>query len=156
MFLLKKLGILLLCLFIPLFTGGLAGALTASGSSTYEALNRPALSPPGWVFPAVWILLYTLMGLSAYVAVTRGTGSGKAWKILYAVTLVLNFVWPFLFFKAKAFLFSFLWILLMWAVGFVLTRELWVKQKAAGVLFLPYMVWISFAAYLSYGVAMLN
>lgn len=152
----KKLGILLLCLFIPLFTGGLAGALTASGSSTYEALNRPALSPPGWVFPAVWILLYTLMGLSTYVAVTRGTGSGKAWKILYAVTLVLNFVWPFLFFKAKAFLFSFLWILLMWAVGFVLTRELWVKQKVAGVLFLPYMVWISFAAYLSYGVAMLN
>lgn len=152
----KKLGILLLCLFIPLFTGGLAGALTASGAGMYKTIDRPPLSPPGWIFPAVWILLYTLMGFATYLTVTSAGSRGKMWKILYVITLVLNFVWPFLFFKARAFMFSFLWILLMWAVGFVLTRELWIRRTAAGVLFLPYMAWISFAAYLCYGVAMLN
>ena len=156
MYVLKKLGILLLCLFIPLFTGGLAGLLTASDGGMYETIDRPPLSPPGWLFPVGWIILYTLMGLATYIAVTRGKGRSTLWMVLYGITIALNFVWPFLFFKARAFMLSFLWILLMWAVGFVLTRELWLKQKAAGVLLLPYMAWLSFAAYLCYGIATLN
>ncbi len=151
----KKLGILLLCLFIPLFVGGLAGALTAAGSGLYQGIALPAAAPPGWVFPAVWTLLYTLMGLSSYFAYTSGC-KGKLWRVLYGITLALNFVWPFLFFKWQAFMLSFLVILLMWAVGFVLTREFWVCRPAAGILFLPYMAWLTFAAYLCYGVARLN
>ncbi len=151
----KKLGILLLCLFVPLFVGGLAGILTAGGGM-YEGLEKPALSPPGWIFPLVWTVIYALMGFSCYLTLMSPSPKGKLWKGLYIATLALNFVWPFLFFTFRAFLFSFLWILAMWAVGFVLTREFFVRSKWAGILFLPYMVWITFAAYLNYGVAMLN
>jgi len=152
---LKKLGVLLLCLFVPLFVGGLAGGLTA-GSGMYEGLEKPAFSPPGWIFPLVWTVLYALMGLSCYLTLMSPYPKGKLWRGLYIATLALNFVWPFLFFTFRAFLFSFLWILVMWAVGFVLTREFFTRSKWAGVLFLPYMVWITFAAYLNYGIAMLN
>lgn len=151
----KKLGVLLLSLFVPLFSGGLAGGLT-SGSGLYEALVKPSFSPPGWVFPLAWTLLYALMGLACYFTFTSGKAKGKLWRIMYVGTLALNFVWPFLFFTFRAYLFSFLWILVMWGVGFVLTREFFVRSKAAGILFSFYMVWITYAAYLCYGVAMLN
>ena len=152
----KRLFTLLVCLFIPLFIGGLAGGLTAASAGLYQNIALPALSPPGWVFPAVWTLLYTLIGLSSYFAYTSPKGKAKLWRTLYAITLALNFVWPFLFFKWQLYMLSFLVILLMWAVGFVLTREFWVCRPAAGILFLPYMAWLTFAAYLCYGVAMLN
>lgn len=152
----KRLFVLLVCLFIPLFIGGLAGGLTVAGSGLYQNIALPDLAPPGWVFPAVWTALYTLMGLSSYFAYTSLTGKSRLWKVLYAITLALNFIWPFLFFKWRVFMLSFLVILLMWAVGFVLTREFWARRPIAGILFLPYMGWLSFAAYLCYGVAMLN
>ena len=152
----KRLFVLLVCLFIPLFVGGLAGGLTAAGSGLYQNIALPAYAPPGWVFPAVWTALYTLIGLSSYFAYTSPTGKSRLWRILYITTLLLNFVWPFLFFKWQAYLLSFFVIILMWAVGFVLTREFWARRPLAGILFLPYMGWLSFAAYLCYGVAMLN
>ena len=152
----KRLFVLLVCLFIPLFIGGLAGGLTVAGSGLYQNIALPDFAPPGWVFPAVWTALYTLMGLSSYFAYTSLTGKSRLWKVLYAITLALNFIWPFLFFKWRVFMLSFLVILLMWAVGFVLTREFWVCRPAAGILFLPYMAWLTFAAYLCYGVARLN
>ncbi|MBO7216376.1 MAG: tryptophan-rich sensory protein [Clostridia bacterium] len=152
----KRLFVLLVCLFIPLFIGGLAGGLTVAGSGLYQNIALPDFAPPGWVFPAVWTALYTLMGLSSYFAYTSLTGKSGLWKVLYAITLALNFVWPFLFFKWRFYMLSFLVILLMWAVGFVLTREFWARRPVAGILFLPYMGWLSFAAYLSYGVARLN
>ncbi len=152
----KRLFTLLVCLFIPLFTGGLAGGLTAVGSGLYQNIALPAFAPPGWVFPAVWTALYALIGLSTYFAYTSPTGKSRLWKTLYIITLVLNFLWPFLFFKWRLFMLSFLVILLMWAVGFVLTRELFARKTVAGILFLPYMAWLSFAAYLCYGVARLN
>ena len=152
----KRLFVLLVCLFIPLFIGGLAGGLTVAGSGLYQNIALPDFAPPGWVFPAVWTALYTLMGLSSYFAYTSLTGKSRLWKVLYAISLALNFIWPFLFFKWRVFMLSFLVILLMWAVGFVLTRELFARKTVAGILFLPYMAWLSFAAYLCYGVARLN
>ena len=152
----KRLFVLLVCLFIPLFIGGLAGGLTVAGSGLYQNIALPDFAPPGWVFPAVWTALYALMGLSSYFAYTSLTGKSRLWKVLYAITLALNFIWPFLFFKWRVFMLSFLVILLMWAVGFVLARELFARKTVAGILFLPYMAWLSFAAYLCYGVARLN
>lgn len=152
----KRLGLLLLCLFIPLFIGGLAGFINIGGASYYQTLAKPPLSPPGWVFPPVWTLLYGLMGLSSYFAAVSEKGRPRPFKILYGTTLLLNFIWPFLFFGAEKYLLSFIWIILMWTVGFALCRELFLKSTLSAILFLPYMVWITFAAYLCYGVAMLN
>ena len=147
---------LLLFLAIPVAVGLLSAVVSMDGMKHFEEVQKPAHTPPGWVFPAVWTALYALIGLSSYFAYTSKTGKSRLWRVLYIITLVLNFVWPFLFFKWRLFMLSFFVILLMWAVGFVLTRELWARRPLAGILFLPYMGWLSFAAYLCYGVARLN
>ena len=151
----KKLAV---CLLIPLAVGGLAAALTVSGMKDFAALNKPALTPPAWVFPVVWTALYLLMGLASYlVSESRRPREDMAAALtVYACQLALNFFWPILFFHFKLYLFAFFWLVALWLAvlaTFAIFRKI---DKRAGNLILPYLFWVTFAGYLNLGVYLLN
>ena len=88
---------LLLYLAVPLAVGGLA-TLISGGMSGFSDLNQPPLSPPGWVFPVVWSILYLLMGYAAY-RVSEASGDSKQALLFYGLQLLVNFLWPIVFFR---------------------------------------------------------
>lgn len=124
--------------------------------SRYAELDLPPLSPPGWVFPVVWTLLYFLMGVAAYLVYEAHEPRSFAALALYGAQLVVNFAWPLLFFNLGMFLPAFLWLLLLVALVTALLFRFYAVRPLAGWLLLPYLMWLLFAAYLNFGVWQLN
>ena len=151
-------GLLAKCIAIPLLVGGLASFLTRGGMGVFMQLNQPPLSPPGWVFGVVWTILYILMGVSSYLIIQSGAEEEEINKALsvYVYQLVVNFLWPTFFFNFEWFFFAFLWLVLLWALVFVMIRRFYYISKLAGILQIPYLIWLTFAAYLNLGVWLLN
>lgn len=149
---------LLVCIAIPLLVGGIAGLLTRTGTRAYATMTKPPLSPPGIVFPIVWTILYTLMGISSYLIWTKADDSAHSSKAknLYFYQLVVNFLWSFFFFNFQWYFFSFLWILLLWRLVFAMIRTFFEISKIAAYINIPYLLWLTFAAYLNLGVRILN
>ena len=154
----RKKSSLLLCLAIPPAVGLLSTLLTVGGMRDYAAMPKPPLSPPGWVFAAVWTVLYLLMGLASWrVARAQASEDEKQMALsLYAVSLAANFLWPLLFFGLGRDWLAFLWLLVL----LVLVVLTWARfrrlDKPAGALLVPYLLWLCFAAYLNLGAALLN
>ena len=148
---------LLLCLAIPLAVGGL-GALLAGGMSDYGAMVKPPLSPPGWVFPVVWSILYLLMGYASYRVLESDAPKEDIRKALtlYGLQLAANFLWPLLFFGAGWFLLSFFWLIALWVLIFLTIRAFSRIDETAGNLLIPYILWVTFAAYLNFGIYLFN
>lgn len=143
-------------LLIPLLVGLLAAWL-APAAEAYTAFEKPALSPPPWVFPVVWTVLYVLMGVASYLVYQeKDCPHREKGLTAYAVQLVINFFWPLFFFRLGAYGLSFVWILLLFVAVFITWRYFSACSKAAGLLFIPYLLWVAFAAYLNYGVFRLN
>ena len=148
----------LLCILIPLAVGALAGRLSREGMSLYQTMYKPLLSPPGWVFPVVWSLLYILMGIASCLVYCSEASRPRKKRalILYGLQLAVNFVWPLLFFRFGLLWMSFFWLLLL--IGLVwacMTLFRYILPKA-GKLMLPYLLWLFYAAYLNLGAALLN
>lgn len=143
---------------IPLIVGGVAGFLTRGSMKEFEALNQPPLSPPGWLFPVVWTILYLLMGISGYLISTAETGQEKIESALalYNIQLIVNFLWPIFFFNLGWYLFAFFWLLLLWILVARMIRVFAPISKTAAYLNVPYLIWLTFAAYLNLGVWWLN
>lgn len=155
---LKNIKKIVISIAIPLLVGGLSAWLSGNQSGGYMALNRPPLSPPPWVFAVVWPILYVLMGISAYLVSSTQAEAGlkKRAFVLYALQLVFNFFWSIWFFRFELLGFSFLWILLLFALVILTALAFYDINKLAGWLFLPYIAWLAFASYLNYMVWMLN
>ena len=148
---------LLLCLALPLAVGGLA-ALLSGGMDLYKELDRPPLSPPGWVFPVVWSALYLLMGYASYRVLKSGAEPmqiRKAW-IFYGLQLAANFLWPLLFFGGQMYLAALLLLTLLWVLIFLTIRAFSEAEELAGDLLIPYILWVTFAWYLNLGIFLLN
>lgn len=146
---------LILCVAIPLGVGGLAALLTGESMKSFETLNKPPLSPPGWLFPIVWTILYLLMGVSSYLVLVSAKPGNLALKT-YAAQLAVNFFWPIFFFKLQWYLFSFFWLLLLWCL-ILLTALLFRRfSKTAAFLLIPYLIWVAFAGYLNLSIYLLN
>lgn len=151
----KKLAV---CLAVPLAVGGLAALLSRSGMADFALLRKPPLTPPAWVFPVVWTALYLMMGLASYLVWESYAPREHVAAALtvYACQLSVNFLWPILFFTLKLYLFAFFWLVALWLLvlaAFAFFRKL---QKTAGLLMLPYLLWVTFAGYLNFGVYLLN
>ena len=149
---------MLLCILIPLAVGALAGRLSREGMSLYQTMYKPLLSPPGWVFPVVWSLLYILMGIASCLVYCSDASLPRKKRalILYGLQLAVNFVWPLLFFRFGLQWLSFFWLLLL--IGLVwacMTLFRYILPRA-GKLMLPYLLWLFYAAYLNLGAALLN
>ena len=143
---------------IPLILGAITGLLTRSAMQDFEALNQPPLSPPGWLFPVVWTILYTLMGISAYMIKVSDAPAEEIDNAmtLYRYQLIVNFLWPVFFFNFGWYLFAFFWLILLWILVFIMIRMFAKISKPAAYLHIPYLVWLTFAAYLNFGVWWLN
>ncbi|MHC4572848.1 MAG: TspO/MBR family protein [Planctomycetota bacterium] len=127
-------------------------------SGWYANLNKPFFTPPDWVFGPVWTVLYIFMAISAFLVWQRGFGSPfvKVGLGLYLVQLVLNALWPPIFFGLQMPLLAFIEILLLW-LGVLLTSLAFAQVSAgAALLLLPYLVWVTFAAVLNGGICLLN
>ena len=148
---------LLICLGIPLAAGAL-GALLGGGMQNYQNINQPPLSPPGWIFPIVWSILYLLMGWASYRVVQSDAPKSDRIKalLLYAVQLFLNFLWPAVFFGLQWYWAAFVLLLVLWVMIYLTMHLFGLIDDTAENLLIPYLLWVTFAGYLNLGVALLN
>ncbi|MBR3640965.1 MAG: tryptophan-rich sensory protein [Oscillibacter sp.] len=153
----RKWSTLLVCLAVPLATGGLAALLTRDAMERFSSLNQPPLSPPAWLFPVVWTILYLLMGIASYL-VFREPRSERPREALwlYGAQLVFNFLWSIVFFNLGWYLFAFLWLVCLWALILLTIGSFRRVSRTAARLLLPYLLWVTFAGYLNLGVWILN
>ena len=136
----------LICWAIPLAVGGLS-ALLSGGMGSYKIMNQPPLSPPGWVFPIVWTILYLLMGEASYRVLTSGEDRVliRTALIAYGVQLGLNLLWSPVFFGLQMYLLAFLVLIALWVAIFVTLRLFSDIDERAGTLLIPYLLWVSLA-----------
>ncbi len=149
---------LVVCIALPLMVGFLSSLISQNSMEVFEMVVKPPLSPPGWIFPVVWTVLYMLMGIASYIVLTSGKSEYKVKTALmfYLIQLFFNFLWPVIFFNFEKYLLAFIWILILWML-IVITAVLFSRiSKTAGRLMVPYIIWVTFAAYLNYGIYILN
>lgn len=145
---------------IALATGGISALLTRNSMDIYSEIITPPLSPPAILFPIVWTVLYTLMGISAAMiynteSVSMPSDKQKA-LFTYALSLFVNFTWSIIFFNKRAFLFAFIWILLLLFLIIKTIVEYYKINRTAAYLQIPYLLWVSFATYLTFAIWYLN
>lgn len=139
-------------------TGALSGWLTREAMMSFEnRVLQPPLSPPSILFPIIWTLLYALMGISA-TRISFSPSSPEQHKglNLYIAQLVINFFWSLIFFNAQAYGFAFLWLLLLWTLVLALILQFRRVDSISAILQIPYLIWLTFAAYLNLGIWYLN
>lgn len=138
--------------------GGLSAFLTREGMDYFMAnVQQPPLSPPEWLFPVVWGLLYALLGFGAARIYLSPQGKDRFWALnLYFVQLVVNFFWSLIFFNARAYGFALVWLVLLWVLVLAMIFQFRRVDPLAAWLQLPYLAWLAFAAYLNWGVWQLN
>ena len=141
---------------VPLGLGIISSLLTMSGMKEFASINQPALTPPPWLFAVAWTILYILMGISSYIIRTYDKEQTKNAIAFYTLQLAVNVTWPLIFFGAKAYLFAFIWLLILWALTIAMIFTFSRINKTAALLQIPYIVWLTFAAYLNFGVYVLN
>ena len=138
--------------------GALSGWLTRKGVKIYSAtVEQPTLSLPSIVFPIVWGILFVLIGVGAariYLAAASNVRSRSL--LLFLVQLAFNFFWSIIFFNLQAFGFAFLWLIVLWVLILLMILSFRKVDKPAAWLQIPYLLWMTFAAYLNFGVWMLN
>lgn len=125
----------------------------------YESLNRPSWTPPSWVFGPVWSTLYLLMGIAAWrVWEPDGFDDPVARRalVLYLVHLLFNAAWTILFFGLHWLTAAAVEIVVLWAMIVVLAVVFWRRDRLAGVMLVPYLLWVSYATTLSIGFAVMN
>lgn len=152
---------LILCIAIPLIVGGIAGFISKDSMIIFETLNKPLLSPPGWLFPIAWMILYTLMGIASYLVFTAGAVQTVQKDVamalkLYGLQLLFNFLWTFWFFNLGWYWFSFIWLVVLWFIILATTIAFYRISKPAAYMLIPYLLWVAFAGYLNFGIAILN
>lgn len=138
--------------------GALSGWLSKGGMRLYsDTVSQPPLSPPSWLFPIVWGILYALMGISAArIYLSPPSPERSRGLNLYVLQLIVNFFWSLIFFNAQAFLFAFFWLMFLWLLVLGMIFLFYRTDPLAGKLQIPYLLWLSFAAYLNLGVWYLN
>lgn len=154
----KNLLKLAISIIIPLLVGIISSFFTMNSIPTwYASLAKPALNPPNWVFAPAWTTLYILMGISLYLIWKRGFNDKTKTAIyLFSAQLLLNFSWTFLFFGLKSILTAFVEIAVLWVMILITILKFYKISRQAAYLLIPYIFWVSFAAYLNLAVLLLN
>ena len=155
----KKIKPYVLSIALTLGIGGLSALITGKDMDIYQSVNTPPLSPPSWLFPVAWTVLYILMAISfasVYTVRKKTAPADKSANRLYIYNLILNFFWSIIFFKLRAFAAAFLWLITLWAVILLMILNYKKTDKKASYLLVPYLLWVSFAGYLNAGIFLLN
>ncbi len=149
---------LIIAVLIPLAVGGVSALLTRGGMMAFNTLQKPPLSPPAWVFPVVWTVLYILMGVASYLVATATTSriDKDGALSVYALQLAFNFLWSIIFFNLEMYRFALVWLVLLLLLVVITAVRFYRINKAAGLLLVPYIVWLIIAAYLNFQIVLLN
>lgn len=146
-----KLRPYLIAILLTLAIGGISALFTMNSMDMYKEITKPVIAPPGIVFPIVWTILYILMGISSARIYSKGGNLA-----IYALQLFLNFCWSIIFFNMRAYLFAFIWLILLWISILYMIIEFYKTDKTAAYLQLPYLLWVSFAGVLNFMIYLLN
>lgn len=145
------------CLAIPLGVGVVSALLTRNSMEQFSSLRQPPLSPPGWLFPVVWTVLFILMGIASYLVMISGhPARSKTALTVYGVQLAFNFLWSILFFNWQLYWVALIWLIALWGLIWLNMVLFYRLSKPAGYLLIPYLVWVTFAGYLNTAIALLN
>lgn len=154
----KKL--LIICIAIPVMVGLFGAALVNFDFGIYKTINKPAFAPPAIIFPIVWTVLYTLMGVSSYLVNKKKTQANEtdviAANIIYALSLLLNIIWVVLFFGFLKFAAAFATLVMLIITIFATIFSYAKISKAAAIIQIPYLLWCIFAAFLNLSVYAMN
>lgn len=144
---------------IALGVGGLSAFLIRDNIYIYAFLRKPPLAPPAILFPIVWTLLYILMGISSarvYLRKTEYPDEVFDALLNYALQLILNFLWPVIFFNMQTYLFAFIWLVVLWTGILKMIFKFSRLDTAAAYLQIPYLLWVTYAGYLNFMIYLLN
>lgn len=141
---------------IALGVGALSGLISGSESANYEMLARPPLSPPPWLFPVVWTILYVLMGISAAIIYRSDSANKTDALFIYAAQLAANFLWPIFYFVLNARLLALVWLVFLLFLVIYMISKFYDISKVAAYMNVPYVFWLVFAFYLNLGTYLLN
>lgn len=136
--------------------GTVPSIFTFKSMGIYNELNRPPLSPPSILFSIVWTILYILIGISIYIIVKKNPKDVSEAKLIYYVALVTNALWTPIFFGFKEYFLAFLWIIMLIVFVSAMIIKFYKIDKTSAYLQIPYLIWILFAAYLNFGIVVLN
>jgi len=158
---LKKINykLLIICILIPEIVGFISNLLSNGAMKNYNELKHPPFSPPGWVFVVVWSILYLLMGISLYLIISSHyypVDMKKAAFLFFAVQLLFNFMWSIVFFKYELRFNAFLLILVIIVFTVMTIAAFYQISKPAGILLIPYALWLFYASYLNYYTWLIN
>lgn len=147
---------LLILVGLPLGLGGMGGVVTAKAiPGWYRELKKPSWNPPNWLFGPVWTALYICMGIASWL-VWRSEGFGGSWVWIYGIQLFLNAIWSWVFFGLKRLDLALINIALLWIAIVICMVAFWQISMVAGLLFVPYLLWVSFASGLNFRIWALN
>lgn len=146
---------LLINILIPNVLGFL-GSLIGNVQNGFDGIFKPSFTPPAIVFPIAWTLLYILMGISSYIISESSSENKGSAFVIYGIQLLLNASWTYFFFNLNWFLVSFMLIIVILALVILMIKEYYDINKTAAFLQIPYVIWLIFAAILSYNVYLLN
>jgi len=152
-------GKLIIAIIIPLLIGFTSGFFTTTGpGSWYQTLEKPTWNPPGWVFAPVWTTLYIMMGVALFFVWKTSTNIRirNIALFLFALQLVLNFSWSFIFFKLEEPGWAVAEIIVLWTATLATIFSFASISKLSAWLLVPYISWVSFAAILNYTIWNLN
>ena len=144
---------------ITLSIGALGGLATAQSVKTwYPTLNKPSFNPPNWLFGPVWTSLYILIGVAAYLVWIKRDQIMHFPRTVavYFIQLILNLGWSFIFFYLHEIGFALAEILMLLAAIIINAVMFYKIDKWAGLIFIPYIIWVSFASFLTYNIFILN
>lgn len=149
-----KLSQKLLYILTPLIGGSIVG-LIINKSIDYNYLVNPPLSPPSYLFPIVWSILYLLIGISYYIYRKNNNDNPLTIK-LYYIQLILNYLWSIIFFTLKLRTLAVIWIIVLAITIIYLMIRFYKEERTSFYLFIPYILWLLFATYLNIGIVVLN
>ena len=153
----SKIKIYAVFLLITGAVGGLSALLTNMGMDSYKTAAKPPLTPPDIVFPVVWSILFTLMAISAArVWLTDNSRLRNRSMLVYFLQLFFNFFWSILFFNFQSYGLAFIWIIGLWLLILLMIVKFYQVDRIAGLLQIPYLLWVTFAAYLNFMIYQLN
>lgn len=155
----EKIKTYVISIAIALGVGGLSAFLTRNSMDIYSDIVTPRFAPPAFLFPVVWTVLFILMGISAamiYLDTSASSPQKKSALYTYALSLFFNFFWSIIFFNFRAFLFAFIWLLVLLYLIIKTIIKYYKINPLAAYLQIPYALWVTFAGYLNFAIWFLN
>lgn len=146
---------LILIIIVTFIVGSFFSIFTMNNMDTFKELNKP-IEVPGILFPIVWSILYLLMSISYYIVSSKNNENKKEAEVSYVIQLIINSLWSLIFFGFEAYLFAFIWLLLLLISIIVMIIRFYKVDKTAAYLQIPYLLWVIFAGYLNISIYFLN